>query len=273
MIAKRMGLLLAGVSTLVGAFALAAITASTARAQDNATGGTVAVSTTNGAQTTTAVAATRPEDNTPDHDRFIGHFAIGYMGLAALPIATSSGGTGGPGIGTVNAPVIGVRYWLQRSIGIDAGLGFTNTTGSVEVVQGGITTSTDKPSVTGFALHGGVPLALASGKHLTWELVPEFNLGFTGSTIKNPAPGGTDTSLSGFLFNIGARAGAEIHFGFIGVPELSLEGSVGLYLRRQAVKVKQDPNSASDGSWNLSTGVGSDPWALFVNQISAFYYF
>jgi hypothetical protein len=44
-------------------------------------------------------------------------------------------------------------------------------------------------------------------------------------------------------------------------------------LQRQAVKVKVDPNSASDGSWTLTTTVGSDPWALFTNNISALYYF
>ena len=53
----------------------------------------------------------------------------------------------------------------------------------------------------------------------------------------------------------------------------ALEGSVGVYLRREAIKWKRDTVSASDGTTTFGTNVQSDPWALFVNNISAFYYF
>jgi len=122
-----------------------------------------------------------------------------------------------------------------------------------------------------------VPLGLAHAKHFTFEVVPEFTIGTTSGTIKGVTPPGQmtvpDTSLSGFKFDIGARVGAEIHFGFIGVPQLALEGSIGFYFRRETFKIKQDPNSASDGTSTFTTSVGSDPWALFVNNISALYYF
>jgi hypothetical protein len=72
---------------------------------------------------------------------------------------------------------------------------------------------------------------------------------------------------------IASAIGAEIHFGFIGIPELSLEGTVGVFVRRETFKVKQDNNSASDGTTSFGTSVQSDPWAIFANNISAFYYF
>ncbi len=222
-----------------------------------------------------AVAVPKIDDNTSDHDRFIGRFAVGYFGVSQLPIAAGAPAQGGSVTqANVSAPIVGVRYWLNRQIGIDGGLGFGLSSGSFETVNGGTTTTTEKPSAFGLALHGGVPIALAHGKHYTFLAIPELNIGFASGTIKgagNPAP--PDQDLSGFRFDIGGRVGAEIHFGFIGLPELSLEGSVGLAFHRIAYKWKQDNNSASNGTTTFGTNVQSDPWALFVNNISAFYYF
>jgi hypothetical protein len=222
--------------------------------------------------------AAKPEDDSPDHERFIGHFGVEYFGIQNLPIGgglgTGAGAT--PGAGTVAAPIIGGRYWLQRNLGIDAGLGFGSYSSSSTVVNNNTTTTTTNPSSLGFILHGGVPIAFAEGHHYTFELVPEANLGFTSGTIKAPATAAAntpDTSLSGLRIDIGARVGAEIHFGFIGVPELALEGSVGLYLDHQSAKSSQGNASFSTSATQIATTVGSSPWAIFNNTISALYYF
>jgi hypothetical protein len=221
--------------------------------------------------------AAKPEDESPDHERFIGHFGVEYFGVQNLPIGGGvAGTTGTPAAGTVAAPIIGGRYWLQRNLGIDAGLGFGSYSSSSTVVNGNTTTTTTNPSSLGFVLHGGVPIAFAEGHHYTFELVPEANLGFTSGTIKAPAgsaAGTPDTSLSGLRLDLGARVGAEIHFGFIGVPELALEGSVGLYLDHQSAKASQGNVSASTSNTSIATTVGSSPWAIFNNTISALYYF
>jgi hypothetical protein len=228
-----------------------------------------------------AAPAAEPESTTPDHEALIGHFGVGYFGVSQLPIA--GGLPGGMGMGgcalardNVNAPVIGVRYWMSRMIGIDAGVGFGLTSGSTEAVAPGSDTTTDKPSRLGLALHGGVPLAFASGKHYTFTVVPEATAGFTSGTIKG-APGVPDVNLSGFRLDVGARVGAEIYFGFIGIPQLSLQASVGAYFRHEGFKASTDtaagPVSASDSTNTFTTSVNADPWALFVNNISAFYYF
>jgi hypothetical protein len=220
-----------------------------------------------------AAAPAKVEDGTPDHERVVGRFGVGFFGLRELPFA--GGDPNALTKRTVDAPVIGARYWFQQNLGIDAGIGFASVTGSSEAVQGNNTVNLDHPSQLGFAFHLGVPIALSHHKHYSFLLIPEADLGFTSGTQKfngaNPAP---DINYSGFLFDIGARVGAEIHFGFIGIPELALEGGIGLYFRRATYKAKQDPNSASDGTNTFGTAVPlTNPWGLFLNQVNAIYYF
>ena len=220
---------------------------------------------------TVATTDARAEEGGTDHDSVVGRFAIGYMGVSQIPLA---GGLGGGGLTRqdLNAPVIGARYWINRLVGVDFGVGLALTGGSTEVTTGATTTTVDRPGQFGMAFHGGVPLALAYGKHYTFEVIPEANFGFASSSINGGPPAG-NTDLSGMRLDIGARAGAEVHFGFIGVPQLSLVATIGLYLRHQRVSAEQGGNSATDVSTTFGTSVQSDPWALFVNNISALYYF
>ena len=95
-----------------------------------------------------------------------------------------------------------------------------------------VTTTTDGPAAVGVAVHGGVPLAFAYGKHYKFLLVPELNIGYARRGEKqngNPAP--PDIVRTGLRVDAGARIGTEIQFGFIGIPELALQASVGLNIR------------------------------------------
>jgi hypothetical protein len=267
----------------VGAVVLSATTfATSARAQ--------------GAPPPPSTAATpitaKVEDDAPDHERFVGHFAVGYFGISQIPIGTAepAAATGAgippiintPGQGTVTAPIIGVRYWLKRGMGIDAGIGFGYQQGgtNVTVVNANGTTTTQSLSNTNnafaFALHGGVPFALAEGRHYVFEFVPETTFGFATGTVKGApgAPPGPDTGVSGIRFNIGARVGAELPFGFIGIPELALQASIGVYVSYGQAGVSQsNGNSWSTNQTNFATTVQGDPWAIFADTISALYYF
>ena len=160
-------------------------------------------------------ATPEPAVEATDHARVVRHFGIGYMGRREITINPA-----GPVV--VNAPIIGVRYWLDPMIGIDAGVGLLFSGGSTENGD----TSTDLQGYTVFMLHGGVPLALAGSKHFSFQVIPELNFGIAGSKTAPAAGPGAD--LSGIHFDIGARAGGEIQFGFIGIPELSLQAGVGL---------------------------------------------
>ncbi len=236
--------------------------------------------------TTTTTETAKKDDGITDHEKVVGKFGVMYFGVTQQPIGT--GAAANVGRGTVQTPVIGARYWFQERMGIDVGLGFNFFSSSRSVqANGQPEQSTDGPAVLAFALHGGLPLAFAYGKHYKFLLVPELNIGYATQTeaAQNvPAGAATppDIHRTGFRFDVGARVGTEIQFGFIGIPELALQASVGLNFRRQVWHASRDanaaagvpnPESSSDGQTNFGTTVQSDPWALFVNNISAIYYF
>jgi hypothetical protein len=188
-----------------------------------------------------------------DHDEVVGHFAVGYFGISQLPVGGAPTGGGAATTAAqayITAPVIGARYWLSQKLGIDVGVGFS-----------------DSNAGWGVAAHGGVPLALATSKHMTFELIPEATVAFAGNS-----PGGGIT-YSGFRINVGARIGGEIQFGFIGIPQLALQATVGLYLDHDSFGVSTANNSGSVSNTTFSTSVQGDPWGIFTDNISALYYF
>lgn len=199
---------------------------------------------------------------TSDHDSVVGRLAVGFLGRNGVEIG------GGITPTVIPTPVIGVRYWLSDQIGIDAGLGFGLTSGSSETPPAA---EVDAPSWHLFMIHGGLPISLASAGHFSFQVVPELNLGFAGASTEI---GGMDASVSGFHFDVGARAGAEIHFGFIDIPQLSLQGGVGL---RWTMTSTSSEVGGTDGPSSSSTSIGTtlngNPWDIFTGNIAALYYF
>lgn len=188
---------------------------------------------------------------------------IGWYGVSSIPLGSD----------TVTAPAVGVRYWINSGVGIDAALGFSMSSGADTGFANGQGDSVaDHPSTVAFLLHGGLPLALFSEKHYTLLLTPEVNLGFA-SGRKRYVAGGADTDLSGYRVDVGARLGAEIHFGFIGLPALAVEGSFGLFLTTQGAK----EDTGGDGQRYSTTYVGTSafnsPWDIFTGGVTARYYF
>jgi hypothetical protein len=203
-------------------------------------------------QTTATVA---PATAGTDHSLVVGHLGVGYLGRSTIPVGSTPT--------DVNAPIIGVRYWMDPNMGLDLGLGFDFDGGSTSPGD-------DAPSHWAVLLHGGVPLALASGRHYTFEIIPEANLGFGGGSTTQ---GGTDISNHGFLLDLGARAGAEIQFGFIGIPELSLQASVGAMFSYVRSSSSSGGQTASTKEWMFHTTVYNSPWSIFTSNVAAFYYF
>ncbi len=200
-----------------------------------------------------------------DHASMVGHWAVGYLGISSLPIGAGCCDTNGlPQLGTVSAPVLGVRYWFRDALGVDVGLGL------------GVQTGTAQPSAYGFAFHAGLPIVLAQGRHTAFEVTPEATVGFTTGTIPVPAGGvsAQGGNVGGLLLRAGARVGAEVHFGFIGLPELALQATVGLYWRTETYHYDQnDGVSISASSTLITTSVNDSPWGIFTDTISALYYF
>jgi hypothetical protein len=126
-------------------------------------------------------------------------------------------------------------------------------------------------------LHAGVPLSLASSQHFSFQIVPELNIGMASAT-QELGPPEPDNELSGFHLDVGARAGAELHFGFIVVPQLSLQGGVGLAFAIDNTSASNgggsDPESEiEDKTTSFGTTLAGNPWDIFTGNISALYYF
>jgi hypothetical protein len=217
-----------------------------------------------------------------DHSAMVGNFGIGYLGVTGVPIALA----GSPGAAQdptqydqtfgeyVSAPTIGMRYWLSDLLGIEVGLGIGISSGSLEAQNAaGTTIVYDPPSATGFALHAGLPLALAHSGHFVFEIVPDLNFGFSTGTIYGQTAA-EDVDIGGLLLQLGARAGAEIHFGFIDIPQLALQGSIGLYLSYESRSADYgDGSSVSQSDFSIGTSWREDPWDLFMGNVAAIYYF
>lgn len=201
-----------------------------------------------------------------DHDRWVGRLGLGWYGVSDIPI-----GSGGD---TVSAPAIGVRYWLDRDLGLDVALGFATSSGSTTTsTQGQADVVVDKPSRTGFLLHAGLPLAMHTEEHYTFLIIPEANLGISSGSVKSADPNTPDTDLSGFRLDLGARAGAEVHFGFIGIPALALEGSVGLFFTTQSGTTETGPAKSKNSDTFIGTSAFNSPWDFFRSSVAARYYF
>ncbi|MBI2394929.1 MAG: hypothetical protein HYV09_35495 [Deltaproteobacteria bacterium] len=193
-----------------------------------------------------------------DHDRVVGRLGIGYLGNFQVPL----GETGRP----LPAHVLGMRYWFGPGMGLTAGLGFSSVSGSS--TTGNVTT--DSPAATAFAIKGGLPLALATSKHFAFVIEPQLAFGYAMQT--ETVPNQPSVDHTGQRFALGATAGAEIQFGFMGIPELSLVGSVGLAFDTAGGKTKRQSGENSFTASQLTTFSVANPWDIFKGSIAAIYY-
>ena len=205
-----------------------------------------------------------------DHASVVGHLGIGFFGVPGIRYlqGTAAGDLTNPP--TLNAPTLGARYWLDERMAIEGALGIGFSSGGSTAKNGNTSTETNDPHLFGMVLHGALPLVFASGAHYAFELVPELNFGFlTGGRDL----GNADADISGVLLNIGARVGAEIQFGFIGIPQLALQGTVGVHLTYEGSSISVNNTELSTHRFGFGTTVQGKPWDIFTSNISAIYYF
>lgn len=198
-----------------------------------------------------------------DHARFVRTFAIGYLGSSGL---TSINPPPNPDPVDINVPIIGVRYWLSHRMGLDAGIGLA--TGGTTVTTG--ETEAEDPDPFAMAFKVGVPFALLDVRHFVFEVIPEANFGFSSNTFDQMQ----DVDVDTIHFDLGVRAGAEIHFGFIDIPQLALQAGIGVRFTHDSGSAEIDDDEVASYSTNrFGTTVGDSPWALFTGNIAALYYF
>ncbi len=204
-----------------------------------------------------------------DHAAVVGHLAVGYMGVQDVTMAATSGTS----TVTLKAPVVGVRYWLNDKIGLDAGLGLAVKGGSKTTTVVNTANTTDEPGAFAFVFHAGLPYVLTAKKHYSFQVIPELNVGFASQTEASTTTSDLDKKYSGLRLDIGARAGAEIQFGFIGVPNLALQGSVGAFFKYAHTGYSTKDLAINTSSTSIGTSVGDKPWDIFTGNVSALYYF
>lgn len=213
-----------------------------------------------------------------DHDVIVGKIGIGYLGAMQTPLGVSGGSVDSlsPNL-SATSHIVGMRYWFNPGMGFTAGLGLNTSTGSSSLSG----QNRDQPGGMTFALKAGLPIAMATSKHYTFFVEPQLALGYASQTIEAKNGDGTlasTTENSGYRLAVGGTAGAEIHFGFIGIPELSLIGSVGLALDMYSGTTKFTPNGGAsvEGAatrTSLATFTRENPWNIFAGNIAAIYYF
>lgn len=202
-----------------------------------------------------------------DHAAVVGHLGVGHFGIIELPVALS---TMADGRGTLRAPTIGARYWLDERLAIEGAVGIGLETGSVTQKTGNMSLETTNPSLFGMALHAALPLVFATSQHFAFELIPELNFGFVTGGQDLPMD---ELDLSGVLLQLGARVGAEIQFGFIDIPQLALQASVGLHLSYEGYGAEVGNVSTSTSRLTFGTTLQNTPWDIFRGAVAAIYYF
>ena len=203
-----------------------------------------------------------PEPEPPsDLDVEARRWAIGYAGISQVPIGLAASGA------NFTIPAIGLRYWASGFTGVDVALGLGWTGGSMET--GGM--SMDRNDIFGFVLQLGLPMALSTHRHVSFQVIPYLAFARGQTSTGTSATGKTD--LHGTRFDIGMRAGFELFFGFIGIPELALSATVGVQFERLEYDSDAGGISSSTTTFALSTTVQNNPWDIFAGNVAARYYF
>jgi hypothetical protein len=230
--------------------------------------------------TPTPVAAPAPKvEAATDHDLVVGRWGLGYFGEFDVPIGAIGARVAG---GTAAIQLIGVRRWFGRWR-LDLAAGVALDTGSATTAG----TSADQPSTLVLGGRVAVPYALWVDQHFTVFVGPEVAYAHAGET--DPGSPGTQVSAatadithSGYRLSVGARAGAEVQFGFLGLPRLSLDATIALTL--DATGGSSDgvvPSGSSSGNTatesfshvSLASVSGNQPWNIFFSNVAAVYYF
>ncbi len=219
-----------------------------------------------------APAAAREES---DGEKAMGGWALVVFNTRPFDFANSGGAAPIP----LTVYTLGLRHWTTqplgpfRNWGVDFGLGLAVGRSTVTAPQTGQLVTSDGPRTNGFGVHAGLPLAVHHHAHATFEVVPEVDAIYANETIPAQTPGGDATEYKGWSFRMGARAGFEIFFGFIGLPQLAIEASAGAAITYDRLSSIVGPSERTVSQYGFSTLRGSEPWTIFPGSVAAMYHF
>ena len=220
------------------------------------------------ARTSTNASASTSDAHPTDHERFLGHTAVTVLNLGNFAVGAFGSDSPDPNASgsLAQAPSIGLRHWFAST----GGLGIAAELALGLQLQGTSDGTGPAPSAANLVLHLALPLAVASGRHYALELIPELNLSYFWGGNNDPA---ANVGTRGYGIAAGVRIGPEITLGYFGIPELSLQPSVGVYLQTTSITT----TSSTSGGPSTSTATGGTALnsvnAVSVAALNLFFYF
>lgn len=230
----------------------------------------------------------RPDEPTPPDaiDRLSGHWGFGTFGSAETtsPFLVSNGFTSV--VSRVTTPFLGVRFWapvggsVVRRLGFEVAGGFSAGGGTSEQALGGMVVVRDLSTLRTLGVHAAVPVALVSTTHFVGHLAPEVR--FVALDLQSPTPMQTPLPLTpstpqrtpgSSTTDLSLRASAEVFFGFLKIPNLSLELSVRVGLRLTVTRVLDTQGALSmTTTQTFAVPFPSDLLNLFTSSLALKYY-
>jgi len=194
-------------------------------------------------------------DETPaasDHDAVVGHLGIAArkVDTGPLPLALRPGQGCAADMSTpctVTLGAVGARYWMTRNLAFNGYLAFG--------AGGGSLGAQDLDTYIGVGPLVGMTLLLGNWRHLAVGASPEV-----GVIWFRPAGGDVATTL---LVEVRAAVEGELHFGFIGVPALS----IGL----QAGAAVQYERAPAAHLWSVGVIGAGSIWDALTNLYVRYY--
>ena len=188
-----------------------------------------------------------------DHDAVVGHWGIEARRIVASPyplalsspLACPTGSATTPC--TVDMGAVSVRYWKSRNFAWNLGLAFA--------LGGGRQAGQALDTYVGVGPIGGLTLLLANWRHLAIGASPEASVIYF-------KPGGSSIP-STKLIAFRAELEAELHFGFVDVPALSVGITTGLVFQYQS--------APAASTWSVSVSEPRSIWGTLTNLFIRYY--
>ena len=205
------------------------------------------------APTTGALMAGSPTPT--DHDLVVGHWGIQARQLSGTPYPltlTPNGACPTPNATlttpcTIDMGAIAVRYWKTRNLAWNVGLALA--------LGGGKLGSQGLDTYYGLGPIVGLTMLLGNWRHLAVSASPEASYVY----FKPTGGDGPSTQLVTFR----AELEAELHFGFIDVPALSIGLTAGLLFQYESA-----PGAST---WSVSVTDARSVWGTLTNLFIRYY--
>ncbi|HVR61298.1 MAG TPA: hypothetical protein VMU50_05330, partial [Polyangia bacterium] len=187
-----------------------------------------------------------------DHDLVVGHWGIEARRLSPGPYSLTLRPSRGcpstaPTPCTVEMGLLGVRYWWNRNAALDVGAALA--------VGGGREGTRTLDTYAGGGLQLGLSLLLGNWRHLAVAASPELGVFLF-------KPGGDSTS-STVIVQFAATLEGELHFGFLGVPALSVGMATGV-----AFHYEDTPDARV---WSIGVVGPESAWGVLTDLFVRYY--